>query len=632
MDPRKQIWDDVLALIVILFVIIFLGDWLFYNGIFRPEMTNKVWAIIVKFFYKAQKVLILFRFFYMVILVLWVWNWPSVELARKMTNDHRNFYRIMFLCTTPLVILGYHSKIPLYDIFLYPVIFFTNIYFTVRAINTFHKGVKSENILGLVSSRESDFFFEFQTNQGKLIIHSPQQNFWIDGGPGSGKSQSLIKPIIKQAAERGYAGVIYDYEGDPGEPEAPILGRIAYTALEQAKASNPNIKTNFSFINFSDMAKTVRVNPLSERYIKDRLSVQDLVQNLMTNLSVNKEKSDFWEKYGTALVFGVTWNLFKNYRTKGYATIPHVIAVLLNSIDTIIRWAMQDEEITMIMAPIISAWTKKAEGQLAGAETSAQLPVSILLDPNIFWVLSSDDFNLDITNKDDPYLLCVGNSKKLEQALAPAISVVLTVIMKQMNSAGKAKSIFCFDEFTTVKVNGIDKFIATARKHWVSTILGLQDFTQAERDYAKNSASILRSSCGNQFFGMTGNLETARYISTMLGEIKVENISYTTNKDQITTNEALWKDKVLQQRDIMGQEAGHFTGKIAGGRPPFFSSQFEEFKFTDKPIPDFACKYQTGDPIMDKKILDDQVSDNYYKILSEVKRLLAPYVKVIKEE
>jgi type IV secretory pathway TraG/TraD family ATPase VirD4 len=302
-----------------------------------------------------------------------------------------------------------------------------------------------------------------------------------------------------------------------------------------------------------------------------------------------------------------------------------VIAILLNSIDVVLPWAMEDEETTMIMAPIISAWKNKAAGQLAGVETSAQLPISILLDPNIFWVMSADEFNLDITNQEKPFMLCIGNSKKLQQALAPAISVILTVIMKEMNSTGKVPSVFCFDEFPTVKVNGIDTFIATARKHHVSTILALQDFTQAERDYGKNTAHILRASCGNQFFGMTGNLETARFVSEMLGEIKKENVSYTTNKDNISTSESLQREKVLQARDLFGQAIGNFTGKIAGGKPPFFSSQFEEFKFDDIPIPDFACKDTTGDVDMDRQILNNQVKDNYNKILREAKSLLDKY-------
>ena len=49
------------------------------------------------------------------------------------------------------------------------------------------------------------------------------------------------------------------------------------------------------------------------------------------------------------------------------------------------------------------------------------------------------------------------------------------------------------DEFPTVNLQGIDVFIGTARKHNVATILAVQDFNQAIRDYGEKSANILRS-------------------------------------------------------------------------------------------------------------------------------------------
>lgn len=622
MNHRKQNWDDVYSLIVIIFLLIFISDWLLYTGIIRPDLNNAIMGMVGKAFYKMQKVLMLFRGFYVVALLVLMWNMPSIRLSQKMSPKSRLVYRGLYILFTPLVVLGYHTGFVPYDKFIYPLILFVQIMITARVVVQFNSNLENQEILGKVSKRDSEFYFDLNSSQGRLTIHSPQQNTWIDGGPGSGKSQSIIKPIIKQAAERGYAGVIYDFEGDPREPEAPILGRVGYTAL--LKSENKN-NVNFSFINFTDMAKTVRVNPFSEKYIKDRMDFSDMIQNLMSNLSVNKGKADFWEKYGTAYIFGIGWNLFKNHRSEGLATLPHMISIALNDIDTVLRWASEDQETSLIMAPLISAWKHKAQSQLAGAETSAQLPISVLLDPKIFWVLSEDEFDLDITNKENPYLLCIGNSKKQKQALSPVISVLFTIIMKQMNSAGKLPSIFCIDEFPTVKINGIDTFIATARKHKVATILALQDFTQAERDYEKSSANILRTSCGNQFYGMTGNLETGKFVSDMLGEIKVKSFSYTNSQDNISSSESLQKEKVIQAREIMSQDIGHFTGKIAGGQPPFFSTQLEEFKFKDEPIPDFAIKIKTGDHNMDREILDKLVLENYKRILNESTVLLERY-------
>lgn len=76
------------------------------------------------------------------------------------------------------------------------------------------------------------------------------------------------------------------------------------------------------------------------------------------------------------------------------------------------------------------------------------------------------------------------------------------------------------DEFPTVNLQGIDVFIGTARKHNVATILAVQDFNQAIRDYGEKSANILRSSCGSQAYGMTGNEKTAKDLENLLGETK----------------------------------------------------------------------------------------------------------------
>lgn len=70
------------------------------------------------------------------------------------------------------------------------------------------------------------------------------------------------------------------------------------------------------------------------------------------------------------------------------------------------------------------------------------------------------------------------------------------------------------DEFPTIMLQGIDTFIGTARKHYVSTILAVQDFNRAIRDYGDKSANILKSSCGTQAYGMTGNDKTARDIES----------------------------------------------------------------------------------------------------------------------
>ena len=163
--------------------------------------------------------------------------------------------------------------------------------------------------------------------------------------------------------------------------------------------------------------------------------------------------------------------------------------------------------------------------------------------------------SLDITNPDHPTLLCIGNAPSIKESVSPPISCIVSVLMSQMNNPGKAKSVFMVDEFPTITLQGIDTFIGTARKHYVATILAVQDFNQAVRDYGEKSANILKSSCGTQAYGMTGNEKTAKDIENLLGEIKEAQESYSHQESGTASmTESLQKEKVVKARDVAGQD------------------------------------------------------------------------------
>jgi hypothetical protein len=199
--------------------------------------------------------------------------------------------------------------------------------------------------------------------------------------------------------------------------------------------------------------------------------------------------------------------------------------------------------------------------------------------------------------------------------------------MKQMNCSGKQKSIFFVDELPTIVINALDEFIATVRKHFVAVLFGVQDFDQCARDYGEKSAAVLRSNCGNQFFGMTGNERNARMVSDMFGDIRRKQISITSSdgRSSHSTSESLQREKTVQTRDVTGQQVGEFMGKIANGHPVFFKCRFEEFVYDTREIPPFSLPVETDDPQISQKILKQQVYDHYERIKEDVRLMLSPY-------
>jgi type IV secretory pathway TraG/TraD family ATPase VirD4 len=303
-----------------------------------------------------------------------------------------------------------------------------------------------------------------------------------------------------------------------------------------------------------------------------------------------------------------------------------VITFCLSDSNLVFKWLSEDTEIALNMSSMLTAWRLGAQQQTAGAVSSAQTPLVLLNNKYIYWVLSPlphEEFSLDITDPSRPVLLCIGNAPSIKESISPPISCICSVVMSCMNNSGKVQSVFMVDEFPTINLQGIDTFIGTARKHNVATILAVQDFNQAVRDYGEKSANILKASCGTQAYGMTGNDRTAKDVEALFGE-KREVQESISRQDTGTGSrtESLQREKIMKARDVAGQSAGHFIGKVANGNPPFFNVQFRICEYVSEEIPVFSLPVRTGKLSLDEEILESIIDENYKAIIQKVNAIL----------
>jgi hypothetical protein len=555
-------------------------------------------------------------------------------MGRKIPKEDKIYYYIYASLTNVLILAGFLG-FKFYDIFFFPILIIINTYLTAIAFSFRKKKIKADDSIWGFSNKESDFYFDFETKDGKLTFHKPNHNFLFEARPGMGKS-NILKQIITQCAERQYPLCLYDFKGDASRQGQPELSNIAFTAWADAKRKyGDDYKINFGLINFTDLSKSVRVNILNSDYIESELDISNIATTLMKSLGGKDAKQDFWQKYGTQLVEGCMLYLYRNCKTLGFNTLPHAIALLNSDYNALFNMFSKDPHISRKMASLVSAWKAGAESQISGALASGQVPFAQLLNEEIFWVLSADTFSLDVNNPDNPLFLCVANAPRKKQAITPVVAAIFETIMLQMNNAGKLPSALMLDEIPTLRLTTIDDFLATARGNMVSTLLALQSFSQFIRDYSKDSAQTLSDTCGNILIGGCG-METAERWSKFLGNIKTESISITNNyASPGSDSESLKDDKVLQARDIAGQNIGEITGIVADGEPPFFKTQFSEFKMDVREIPSFSLPTIIKQGNLDEKetfkknknILDTQVSLNYKKIMNDIDSLLLPFIK-----
>lgn len=614
---KKNLNGSLLVFTVLALVLIFL-NLILKTDLWLPGEDNFLYIPLFKFYHAFSEKMIIIRIVFILSVVGFSWLTPSIKIGKKIKDEKVTLYLVYMLISMAIILLG-PIDFYYYDILIFPFALLFFIYPTAVYFSKKKNNLKEEEMLTNVSSEnENDMSFAFDTDKGKLVIHSPQQGIWVEGGAGSGKSASLIEPYIHQAVMKDFAGVIYDFKGNP-----PTLALTAFNALLQKKESN----VKFSMINFSLLKQSVRCNPIAPRYLPSDLYAAEAADIILKNL--NKEwikKTDFWAENAISILKASIWMLRTHFPQ--YCTLPHVISLVLNDYNELLDFLSRDENIKKMILPVIVAHEKQADGQLAGAISSIQLPLTKLMNKELFWVLGADQFDLDITNPEAPKMLSICNDPALQESLSPAISLILSVCMQQMNQQGKNKSIFCVDELPTIYIKKLDNLPATARSNKVCTILSVQDYAQLERDYGKDEAKVIISNLGNQHTGMTNNSETAERISKTLGRIKRKSSSFSTSDSSISESESLKEENVLQAREIAGQDIGHFTGKIAGGNPPFYSAQFPYFDkdkiykpYHDK-IPDFAIITDTGDDELNDTIFQKQVEANFKKINEEARAIL----------
>jgi hypothetical protein len=546
-------------------------------------------------------------------------------LQKKSLTRKNRISRIIYILLMLFSIAGFmagYTPYYYYNLVVYPALFLSMFILIPIGFQSFQDIViSSSSVLSKVNKTSEDFSFSYSTTRGTLQIPDIRTATFIEGSAKAGKTASIIIPTIIQAVKKKFAGLIYDYEGNLKEEGGALLTRVAYTAIK--RSGSP---VRLAVINFSDLSRTMRCNPLSAKYIKSYSHALELATVIMYNINRTWSRhKDFWAENAIAAYAATIWFFQKTY--PGFCTIPHVTEFLLNDFTKVLKILNTDEDVAPYIRPILAALQRDASGQIAGAESSTQFPLARMRSPQVYYVFNPEpdkEFDLDITSLLHPVLLCVCNTPEIQNALAPSIGAIIQVCKVQMNKLSKHKSIFLFDEMPTIYIDNADKIPAEARKKQVSSFFAVQTFDQLIRDYGLQNAKVLRNSCGNIFTGIT-SFESAEMISKMMGEYKQSDYAQTTSDSGQSVTHSMKNEKVLMASKVTSQPTGHFSGRLLGGNPPYFSVQFKHSSCPVEKIPHFNYPIDVDDLDLQEEVLSVLVEENYQRIKDDVKTLVSTY-------
>lgn len=460
-----------------------------------------------------------------------------------------------------------------------------------------------------------------KTRDSWINFINPFRGMLVAGTPGAGKSYFVIRHIIDQHLRKGFSMFIYDFKYDD-------LTKIAYNKLFKYR-KNFKVQPSFYIINFDDLNRTHRCNPLDPNSMEDITDATEASRTIMLGLNRDwiKKQGDFFVESPINFLTGIIWYLRK-YENGKYCTLPHVIELMQADYDPLFAILKEEEEIKVLINPFVSAFQNKAREQLEGQIASAKIGLARLSSPQLYYVLSGNDFTLDVNNPLEPKVICVGNNPQKIQTYGAVLSLYISRMIKLVNRKGQLKSSLVFDEFPTIYFNNMDSLIATARSNKVSTTLAVQDFSQLKKDYGAEQADVISGIVGNIISGqVTGS--TAKKLSETFGKIMQDRTSLSINSSDTSISKSTQLDYAIPASKISSLSSGEFVGIVADNPDQKIKLKVfhSEIQNDHKAIANEEEAYQAI-PII-KKTSETDIQENYLKIKADIELIFELELKKI---
>ena len=478
----------------------------------------------------------------------------------------------------------------------------------------------------------TSFRFQGKQHDGWINVVNPFRATIVLGTPGSGKSYAVVNNYIRQMISKGYSCYIYDYKFDD-------LSTIAYNTLLN-NMDKYKVKPRFYVINFDDPRRSHRCNPINPKFMTDISDAYEASYTIMLNLNRTwiEKQGDFFVESPIILLAAIIWYL-KIYKNGIYCTFPHAVELLNKPYSDLFTVLTSYPELENYLSPFMDAWKGGAQDQLQGQIASAKIPLTRMISPQLYWVMTGNDFSLDINNPKEPKLLCVGNNPDRQNIYSAALGLYNSRIVKLINKKRQLKCAVIIDELPTIYFRGLDNLIATARSNKVGVLLGFQDFSQLTRDYGEKESKVIQNTVGNIFSGQVVG-ETAKTLSERFGKVLQQRQSVSINRQDVSTSINTQLDSLIPASKIANLSQGTFVGAVADN----FGEKIEQKIFHAEIVVDHAAvsaeekayrKIPFINEFKDKDgndIMMQQIQRNYDQIKSDAQAIINEEMDRIKND
>lgn len=382
-----------------------------------------------------------------------------------------------------------------------------------------------------------------------LPILNDGENLWVDdgeshsliiGSTGSGKTQTMVLPLVESLAKHGESMIVTDPKGEIYEKTAQMLKNRGY---------------NVVVLNFRDPQKGSSWNPLGLPYSLYKEGNKDKANELLDDLAMNilydekaQNQDPFWEKTSADYFTGLSLGLFDDAKEE---------EINLNSIN--LMTTVGEEKIgntTYIKDyfsykdPASSAYVNVSSTIMAPSDTKNSI-LSVFKQKiklfssreNLSEMLSHSDFDMkDIGRTKTAVFVIIQDEKKTYHSLVTIFikQCYETLIDVAQESGGKLKfrTNFILDEFANMPpLKDVTTMVTAARSRNIRFNFIIQNFAQLSQVYGKENGDTIKGNCGNIIYLISSEIAALEEISKMCGEVKSKEKDKTASTPLITVSD-----------------------------------------------------------------------------------------------
>jgi type IV secretion system protein VirD4 len=377
-------------------------------------------------------------------------------------------------------------------------------------------------------------------NDKEMWVDNSEYHSLVIGATGSGKTQTVVLPLVYSLAKARESMIITDPKGEIYEKTSNMLRSRGYQIL---------------LLNFRDPQNGNAWNPMTLPYEMYKAGNQDKAIELLDDLALNilyddsnKNADPFWEKTSADYFSGVALGLFEDAK-------PEEININSISLATTVGeekfgGSTYIKEYFAAKDPASPAAINASSTIMAPNETKGSI-LSVFKQKvklfasreNLSEMLSHSDIDLEsIGEKPTAVYIVIQDEKKTYHSLVTILlkQIYETLIGVAQRHGGKLpiRTNFLLDEFANMPpLKDVTTMITAARSRAIRFTMIIQNFAQLDSVYGKEDAETIRGNCGNIIYLITTELKALEEISKMCGEVKSKKDDKTASTPLVTVSD-----------------------------------------------------------------------------------------------